>query len=98
MPCGRPPTLRSAWEGGEVMFSLERKAMALPKLGGHLIVFGPKYTMDNDAEFILDSVKEAGYTAVEGGMAGDAETYKKHQRKLLWILAKMRIEKVRKKR
>ena len=50
--------------------------MALPKLGGHLIVFGPKYAMDNDAEFILDSVKEAGYTAVEGGMAGDAENYK----------------------
>ena len=51
--------------------------MALPKLGGHLIVFGPKYTMDNDAEFILDSVKEAGYTAVEGDMAVDAETYKR---------------------
>lgn len=51
--------------------------MALPKLGGHLIVFGPRYTMDNDAEFILDSVKAAGYTAVEGGIAGDADNYKR---------------------
>ena len=52
--------------------------MALPKLGGHLIVFGPKYTMQNDAEFILDSVKKAGYTAIEGGGTDDADLFK-HQ-------------------
>ena len=45
--------------------------MALPKLGGHLIVFGPRYTMDNDAEFILDSVKAAGYTAVASDVGRD---------------------------
>ena len=52
--------------------------MALPKLGGHLIVFGPKYMMQNDAEFILDSVKKAGYTAIEGGGTDDADLFK-HQ-------------------
>jgi len=48
-----------------------------PRLGGHLIVFGPQYTMENDAAFILDSVRAAGYDAVEGGMAGDAAAYKR---------------------
>lgn len=47
-----------------------------PKLGGHLIVFGPQYSMETDAAFILDSVKEAGYDAVEGGGTGDAAAYK----------------------
>ncbi len=51
--------------------------MTLPRLGGHLIVFGPKYTMENDAEFVLDQVKEAGYNAIEGGGTGDADLFKR---------------------
>ena len=50
--------------------------MALPKWDGHVIIFGPHYTTDKDAEFILDSVKAMSYTAVEGVVAEDAENYK----------------------
>lgn len=42
--------------------------------------------------------KKNNNQAVIVTITGDAETYKKHQRKLFWIMAKMRIEKVRKKR
>ena len=51
--------------------------MRWPKLGGHLIVFGPKYSMENDAEFILDNVVEAGYSAVEGGTVDDVGAYRR---------------------
>ena len=51
--------------------------MRWPKLGGHLIVFGPKYSMVNDAEFILDNVVEAGYWAVEGGAVDDVGAYRR---------------------
>ena len=51
--------------------------MRWPKLGGHLIVFGPKYSMENDAEFILDNVVEAGYSAVEGGAVDDVGAYRR---------------------
>ena len=51
--------------------------MALPKWDGHVIIFGPHYPMDKDAEFILDSVKAMSYTAVKGGVAEDAENHKR---------------------
>ena len=50
--------------------------MPLPKLGAHLIVFGQKYKLADDAPFILDCVKNAGYTALEGGGTVDPKRFK----------------------
>jgi len=53
--------------------------MPLPLLGAQLMVFGGhptlKYDINTQTDLILDSVKEAGYDAVEGG-ARDAAAYK----------------------
>lgn len=54
--------------------------MALPPLGAQLLVFGGhptlKYDINTQTDLILDSLVEAGYSAVEGG-ASDAAAYKK---------------------
>lgn len=53
--------------------------MPLPPLGAQLMVFGGhptiKYDIQTQSEMILDSVREAGYAAVEGGPR-DAAAYK----------------------
>jgi len=50
--------------------------MSLPPVGAQLIVFGPKYSVEDDTNAILDCVAAAGYNAVEGGPK-DAAAYRK---------------------
>lgn len=50
--------------------------MALPTLGSQLLVFCSKFKVDNDIDLILDSLRDSGYAAVEGGPT-DPTDYKK---------------------
>lgn len=50
--------------------------MTLPRVGAQLLVFSKKYDINQDADLILDTVKNAGYAAVEGA-ARDAASYRR---------------------
>ena len=50
--------------------------MSLPTVGAQLLVFGKGYDLEKDTDLILDTVKAAGYAAVEGG-AKDPVLYRR---------------------
>ncbi len=50
--------------------------MSLPPVGAQLIVFGPRYNINEHTDAILDCLARAGYDGVEGG-AKDPETYRR---------------------
>lgn len=50
--------------------------MNLPRVGAQLLVFNKAYKINEDTDLILDSVRAAGYAAVEGG-AADAALYRR---------------------
>jgi sugar phosphate isomerase/epimerase len=47
--------------------------MALPPLGQQLGVFNSKYKLDTDADVVLDAVRAAGLSAIEGGTTASAK-------------------------